>query len=214
MWGTGLVTLPGRGSPATDSLEEGLKEEKLRLPYQMTQSALVWASCMTCELLGLFSSSLCRLLLCTDGNSMYQALGMNMIWAGRVALICKVWQSCQCALGTSSGRSAGWLTELGPSGGIHHLDVLVFPLGLEAGILQLRLLGRASSHSGLPSFTRMSHLRGCSVARKLKIAGFYTLWWSCNHRGIFSRCWCTLLRKLHWSWQRSLQVMMLIPGDF
>ena len=71
-----------------------LKEEKLRLPYQMTWSALVWASCTTCELLGLILWSLHRPLDCTDGNSVYQALGMNMIQASRAAPICRVWQSC------------------------------------------------------------------------------------------------------------------------
>ena len=94
-------------------LKRAWKEEKLRLPYQMTQSVPVWASCMTFELLGLIPWSLHRPLVCMDGNSMYQALGTNMIWASTAAPICRVWQSYRCALRASSGRLAEWLTVSG-----------------------------------------------------------------------------------------------------
>ena len=46
-----------------------------------TWSALVRASCMTFELLGQMPQSLCRLLDCTDGNSVFQACGTNTILA-------------------------------------------------------------------------------------------------------------------------------------
>ena len=93
-----------------------IKEEKLALPCQMTWSAPVQASCMTCELLGPIPRSLHRSLVCTNGNSVYQAFGTN--WAGRAALICRVQWSCWCTLRASSGRLAEWLTASGSQGAI------------------------------------------------------------------------------------------------
>ena len=81
-----LNTLPGRGSPALVSLEEGYKDSETQITLSDTQSVLVWASCTTFELLGQIPWSLCRPLDCMDGNLVYQALDTNMIWASRAVL--------------------------------------------------------------------------------------------------------------------------------
>ena len=73
----------------------------------MTQSVPVQASCKTHELLGLIPWSLHRPLVCTDGNLVYQAVGTNMIWASRAALICRSSRSSCCAL---RAFSVGWLS--------------------------------------------------------------------------------------------------------
>ena len=141
-----LKTLPGRGSPASVSLEEGYKDSETRITLSDTQSALVL--CTTFELLGQIPWSLCRPLDCTDGNSVSQACGTNTIWAGRAVPFCRVWSKLGDASRASSLCSglAGCLTASGSQGALGIL-VALLPHWV------IWLLGRASSHLGLPSFT-------------------------------------------------------------
>ena len=91
MHGNGLKTLPERDSPALVFLEEGYKDSETQITLSDTWSALVWASCMTFELLGQIPQSLHRLLDCTDGNSVSQALGTNTIQASSAVPFHRVW---------------------------------------------------------------------------------------------------------------------------
>ena len=93
MHGYGLETLPGRGPPASVSLEEGYKDSETQITLSDTQSVAVWASCMTFELL---PQSLCRPLDWMDANLVSQALGTIM--TGQVVLFHSVGSGRICKL--------------------------------------------------------------------------------------------------------------------
>ena len=86
-----LMNSTRTGSPASVSLEEGYKESVTQITLSDTQSAPVWASCMTFELLGQIPQSLHRPPDCIDGNLVSQALGTNTIWASSAVLFHRVW---------------------------------------------------------------------------------------------------------------------------
>ena len=127
VWGYDL--LGGPLLPQTP-MKRGLRNENLGLTWQIPQSVLVLASCMTCELLGLvpclglIPQSLCQLLFCTDGKLGVQVGGMNTIRAsGAVSSAGSV--EALCAL---KATSLGWLGIYLQWGSQGALSILVYVL--------------------------------------------------------------------------------------
>ena len=173
---------------------------------------------LPCQILGQFQSRPPAQPLSCLGRSLSHSVGCLTAWMATrcLRLVAWTWSGLvwlfhSVGSSQSSGDapmasslccgSAGCLTASG-SQGISAYWLHLLPHWV------IWLLGRVLSHLGLPSFTGWMHLGGCSVARESKIQCSYPSWQSCNCRGKFSMCWCSLPGKMLFSWQRTLQMVL------